>query len=252
MIKGASWLVRGVVGAALLAGGAGAFAGSVMGTGGGTEVTQLLNNFELVTQNATALDKYVRQGLQLDTQLRNLAQNPAALMGPEAGALMHAVGTLIDAGNGIGSSMAQIDQRLGQRYANTQAMTFSQRFQSWTDGSRGNLAASMRAAGLRRDQYRSDSAALDALLAQSQNADGAAAAAQAAAAINIQNVRQLQALGDMLAEQHTAQAEYKIAALDKEQDKQNNVNALAVPLSGPVPDMTNQTSPSRWGTILFH
>lgn len=201
--------------------GASALAGSVAGTGGGTEVTQLMNNIELVTQNAKIVEGYVRQGLQYDTQLRNLIKNPASMFGPEAGALMRSVGALMDSGQAIGSSMYEVDRRLGQRYTNTQAMSFADRFRSWTNGSKGNLEASMRAAGMRRDQYKSDAAALDALYAKAQNDQGAAAAAQTAAEINIQNVRQMQALGDMLAEQHAVTAEYRLAALDKEQAVQD-------------------------------
>lgn len=39
-------------------------AGSVAGTGGSTEVTQILNNLQLIQQYEQQVSTYVRQGLQ--------------------------------------------------------------------------------------------------------------------------------------------------------------------------------------------
>lgn len=226
-------------------------AGSVAGTGGATEVTQIMNNMELVSSYAKEVEAYVRQGMQYDTQLRNLLKNPASLLGPEAGALLSSVSSLMAAGNSIGATMAQVDQRLATKYSLNQAMTFSQRFASWTAGSRDSLSNSMKASGMRRDQYQSDTAALQALYDRRNAGDGAVAAMQTVADINLENTKQLMALGDLLERQHLATSDYLQGELAKADARQQHTDSLGKPLSQPVPDIGVGSPPSRWKTVLF-
>ena len=71
---------------------AAAWAGSVGGTGGATEVTQIANNVQLVAQYEQQLAGYVRQGLQLQAEMTNLIRNPASLLGQDIGNIWAAAG----------------------------------------------------------------------------------------------------------------------------------------------------------------
>src|SRR5947209_1655647 len=70
-------------------------AGSVAGFGGATEVTQILNNVQLVQQYEQQVQQFVRQGLQYEAQLKHLQQNPASLLGQDAANLIQGIGGLM-------------------------------------------------------------------------------------------------------------------------------------------------------------
>ena len=179
-------------------------AGSVAGTGGGTEVTQLRNEVQLGLQYAKQIQQYTTQTLQLQAELKNLISNPTSLLGAEIGGVINGVGQIMSAGNAIGGNMARIDSNFANTFKNTQARTMSQNFTQWHNTSTDTLGAAMKAAGLHRDSYQSDTDALTALYNQSQATQGNLQAMQTLAQINAMQVQQMQKLGDLMATQNIA------------------------------------------------
>lgn len=108
-----------------------AMAGTVAGFGGGTEITQLMNNTQLILQYQQAVDSYLRQGLQLQNELKNLIQNPASLMGVEVGGLINNVGKIMSGGLAIGGNLAQIDKNFAATFKSPTAETLSKNFFKW-------------------------------------------------------------------------------------------------------------------------
>jgi len=194
--------------ASLLAGVCPAMAGSVAGTGGSTEYTQILNNVQLANQYAQQVQQYSTQLLQYQAQMQNLVRNPTSLLGADTSKLLNGIGTIMQAGASIGGTMARIDSNFSQKFQSPLAGTFSQNFKTWTTTSTDTLGASLRSAGMHREQFDSDTAALTALFNKSQQSDGTVAAVQQLSALNAMQIQQIQKLQDLLATQNIASSAY--------------------------------------------
>jgi P-type conjugative transfer protein TrbJ len=194
-------------------------AGSVAGTGGGTEITQIMNNIQLVNSYQQQVQQFVKQGLQYEAQLKNMEKNPTSSMANDMQNMINNIGRTMSAGQSMGGSLAQIDRNFASRYNNPSAATYSQNFSTWTTTSKDTLQGSMMAAGLRRDQYQSDSAALSALYDESQATGGNVAAIQTLSKINIKQVEQMQGLSELMATQNIASSTYMASQTANEQGK---------------------------------
>lgn len=187
------------------------WAGSVLGTGGSTEVTQIANNVQLMQQYAQQVDGYVRQGLQYQTQLKNLIQNPASLLGKDIGGIINGVGKLYSAGNAIGGNVAQIDRNFANTFRSPTAKTLADSFTNWHSTNTDTLEAAMKAAGLTMDSQQSATEQVETLFNKSQAAEGNLQALQVMNEFNAMNVQQLQKLGSLIASQNLAASTYMAA-----------------------------------------
>lgn len=201
-------------------------AGTVAGFGGGTEITQLMNNTQLVLQYEQQVQAYVRQGLQLQNELKNLIQNPASVMGVEVGGLINNVGKIMSGGLAIGSNLAQIDKNFATTFKSPTADTLSKNFFKWHKTSTDTLEGALKAAGLHREHYASEADALAALYNQSQATSGNLDALQTLSQINIKQIQHLQSLGDLMATQNLASSTYMAAQTAKGQASIENDDAV--------------------------
>lgn len=203
-----------------------AIAGSVAGFGGGTEVTQLLNNIQLINAYEQQVQGYVRQGLQLQNEIKNLTQNPASLLGTDVGNLINGVGKIMAGANSIGGNLAQIDKNFATTFKSPTAATLSQNFTKWHSTSTSTLEGALKSAGMHRDQFATDTDAIQALYNQSQATGGNMQALQTLSQINIKQLQQSQALGDLMATQNIASSTYMAAQSSKGQAVQDRSDAI--------------------------
>ncbi len=91
-------------------------AGSVAGFGGSTEVTQILNNLQLIQSYEQQVQAYVRQGVQVQNELRNLIANPTSVLGSDVGNMINTIGQIWNGGQSMGFNLAQIDRNFAQTY----------------------------------------------------------------------------------------------------------------------------------------
>lgn len=223
-------------------------AGSVAGTGGSTEFTQIANNIQLASQYEQQISAYVRQGLQLQNELKNLIQNPASAMDRETGNLISGVGKLMSGGLAIGSNMAQIDKNFASTFKSPTAATLSQNFLRWHQTSTDTLEGALKAAGMHRDQFETDTDALAALYNESQASDGNLKALQTLSKINAMQVQQMQQLQDLIATQNIAASTYMAAQTAKGQARQDQQDALeaAALAAMPAKPVTLDTAPQTF------
>lgn len=224
------------------------FAGSVAGTGGGTEVTQIANNIQLVQQYQQTVQGYVRQGLQLQNELKNLTQNPASLLGSEVGRIINGVGSIMSAGNSIGGGMAQINKNFDSTFKSPTAATLAQSFTKWNNTSTSTLEGAMKAAGMHRDATQSDTDALNALYVESQAADGNLKAIQTLSKINSMQVQQMQKLQDLLATQNIASTTYMASQTAKAEAKNQQEILYSSDYDKSIPEI-QMGAPKRWKEI---
>jgi len=211
-------------------------------TGGASEVTQLVNMAQLINSYAQQVDAYVRQGQQYATQLQNLQRNPLSIMGSDVTNMVRGIGQIMSAGQAMGGSLAQIDKKFASTFNSPTAASFSTKFLSWTDASKGTLQGAMQAAGMHRDAYASNTDALRALYDESQSRDGNLAAIQTLSKINAKQVESIMALGDLMATQNIASNAYMAAQNSKEQARLENNRSIMGEGKLPVPKFTNKNS----------
>jgi len=234
-------LVAGCIAAAICISATPALAGSVGGTGGSTEATQLENNLQLVQSYEQQVQSYIRQGIQVQNELKNLIANPTSLLGADIGNMINTVGQIWSGGQAIGYNLAQIDKNFAQTFKNPTAGNFAKLFTSWHQTNTDTLQAALRAIGTQRDQYASSQAALTDLYTRSQATNGNLDALQTLSQINIRQIQELQSLKELMASQASAATTYMAARSAKDQ-LQDNINAEAQNiLSQPIPKFQGST-----------
>ena len=242
------WLVA----TAIALGSAGvATAGTVAGFGGGTEVTQIANNVQLIQQYEQMVAGYVRQGLQLQAEMKNLIQNPASMLGKDIGGIINGVSKIYSGGKSIGGNLATIDKNFASTFKNPTAETLSKSFTRWHQTSTDTLEAALKAAGMHRDQFESDNAALQALYDQSQNTQGNLDALQTLSKFNAAQIQQMQGLKDLIASQNIAASTYMAAQNAKEVKSQADYEQLSRPYEQPIPTVEKGTV-IKWNKVLFN
>lgn len=189
-------------------------AGSVAGNGGATEVTQLLNNVELVQQSEQMyqqVENTLQQVQMMAQQLKNLASAPAQLWG-QAQADLVQLTQLVNQTTAIGYAAGNIDLQFRQAfpgYAQTAGTTnFGARYKSLIGKAMDGLNSSLQAAGLNVAQFDTERNAISQIQAISAGSPGALQAMQAGNMIASQTVDQLQKMRQLLATQAYAQSNY--------------------------------------------
>lgn len=239
-----------VAGAVLFVAWGTATAGSVGGTGGATEVTQIQNNVQLVVQYEQQVQAFLRQGLQLQAELKNLIQNPTSMLGPEVGNLINDVGKVMSGGMSIGWSMEEIDRNFATTFKSPTAETLARSFTRWNQANTDTLEGALRAIGRHRSQFATDTDAIRALYNESQATQGNLQALQTLAKINTKQLEQNQKLHDLLLNQHTAEANYMATQVAKANKSEDEFNKMATPYNPEIAPVT--TKPAiKWNQILF-
>ena len=182
-----------------------------------TEVTQVMNNIKLAASYAQQVQQYQTQLQQYQTQLTNMRLNPASVLPDRLDKLISGIGKVMSAGNSIGDSMAEVDANFSKTYKDKLTGNYAENFRTWTESSQDTLGAAMRAAGMHRDSYASDSAALSALFAKSQTSQGTGAALQTLSEINVSQIQHTQKLESLISSQALAQSSFMAEQNAKQQ-----------------------------------
>jgi P-type conjugative transfer protein TrbJ len=189
-------------------------AGSVAGNGGATEVTQILNNVELVNQSAQMYQE-VQQTLQqvqmMQQQLKNLISAPQQLWGQAQQDLIQLT-QLVSQTTAISYAAANIDQQFRQAFpgfAQTAGNTnFGAKYKDLMGKAMDGLNSALQAAGMNVKQFDTERNAIVQIQGISAGSQGALQAMQAGNMIASQTVDQLQKLRQLLATQTLAQSNY--------------------------------------------
>jgi type IV secretion system protein TrbJ len=190
---------------------------------GATEMTQLLNNGELIAlvgKSGEQINNQITQITQLAEQiqnqlkiyqnmLQNTAQLPDHVWGDVEGDL-NRLRDVINQGQSISFSMGNIDDELHQRFKSyaslksdlPNAASYSATYQTWSDTNRDTIGGTLRAANLTAKQFDSEESTMDELRSMSKSADGQMKALQVGHQIAAQEVAQMQKLRGLVS-QHT-------------------------------------------------
>ncbi|MDP2196092.1 MAG: hypothetical protein Q8J72_08915 [Rhodocyclaceae bacterium] len=194
------------------------------GIAGATEITQILNNVQLVQQYATQSQQYVTQLQQTQAMLTNLMENPLGVQSPDVLRIANNMAKLHSMGKDIGSSVAKVDENFGKMFNSREALNFADKFRTWTEGSTDGLKSAMQNAGMQREQFADDATALQGLTERVSSSQGNLAALKTLGSINAKQIEESMKLRDLIATQQQATNQHLIAQAQKEQ-KIEDMNA---------------------------
>ncbi len=232
---------------------------------GATEMTQMLNNGELISlvgQSTEQINNQITQITQLAEQiqnqlniyqnmLQNTAQLPNHIWGQVEGDLSQ-LQNIVKQGQGIAFSMGNADDLLKQRFKSyadlktglPNADSFSSTYQTWSDTNRDTISSTLKAASLTAEQFDTEEDTMGQLRSMSQSADGQMKALQVGHQIAAQQVAQMQKLRGIVSQQTTMMGTWlQSEQTDKDlaqarREKFFNSNVQSVP--------TGQKMEPRW------
>ncbi|GAB3441583.1 P-type conjugative transfer protein TrbJ [Massilia solisilvae] len=225
-----------------------ASAGSVAGFGGSTEVTQILNNVELVNQSAQMYQQVqntLQQVMMEKQQLQNLMAAPAQTWG-QAQQELAALAALVNKTAALSYAGGNIDQMFKQKFpgfAKTAGNTnFGGKFQSLVQTQLDGLNSALQAAGLQSSQFANERSAIQQIQNMSAGSQGALAAMQAGNMIASQQIDQLQKLRQLYMSQMQAQNSYMAGQVQAQADQTDAVQTFMNQGNGKV---------RKWGESGF-
>ena len=226
-----------------------AIAGSVAGTGGATEVTQLLNNVQL-GQQTQSLAQQVTTTLQqlqvLQQQLQYAQQNlitaPQQIWGIAQSDLARLI-SLAGQANTITYAAGVNQQQFNQLYPGYQGAQTTQtnQYSGLLTSSFAAQQSAIQNAGLNISQFATERAAIQTIQSTSANSPGALQAVQAGNMLTSQIIDQMQKVRVLIADQTTAQA--NAAAAQGQNDSNGRAAAQAFNPAYVAPVTTNDSDP---------
>lgn len=205
-------------------------AGSVAGNGGSTEITQILNNVELIQQSAQMYQEVqntIQQVTMMQSQLKNLIQAPQMVWG-QVQADLQQLTQLVAQGQALGYALGNIDQTFASQfkgYTTSLKQNFGTQSKQWTQTSLDSLKSALNTAGMQSSQFASEQSAMDSIQSISAGSPGALQAAQAGVMVASQQVQQLQKLRQLFMAQMQAQNAFLAKQEQQEANDRSTMDA---------------------------
>lgn len=213
-------LICGLISVSLLSNSALVHAGGG-GVAGATEVTQILNNVQLLEQSSQMYQQVQQTIMQVNMaqqQLKNLIAAPQFIWG-QAQAELQQLTNLVAQGQALGYQLANIDEAFSTKYsgyANTAKIDFKTASRQWTATSLDSIKSALQTAGVQSQQFASEESALQTIQSIASGSQGGLQAAQAGVMVASQQVNQLQKLRQLFMAQMQAQNSYMASQEQKE------------------------------------
>lgn len=215
-----------LLGAAFLISTATAFAGSVAGTGGSTEITQLANNTQLAMSYTEQAQQTIHQFNQYQAMLKNLLRlTPSNVADTSARKLWNDnnmndtfrnMYRIVVGGQQMAYSLSNMDQQfqnLHPGYGNYgTGFNYQDAYRNWSDTTRNSVMGSLRMAAVQADDLQSERDLVVALSDSSSTAEGQLQAVQAGNQIGVAMVSQMQKLRQLQMVQIQTQSKAAISA----------------------------------------
>lgn len=179
------------------------FAGGAA-TGGASEWTQVINMVQLADSYAQDGLRYQNEIMRYETMVKNLADNPLGVTGPNLQLLIDNQAKIMNYGSAIGQSMSQVDKNVAKAFNNPNASSFGVKFGVAANMALDQLKAAMLNMGLQHDNAKTDAENIKALVNKVQKADGDKGALQALGELNAAQLQESQQYRQLFSEQSQA------------------------------------------------
>lgn len=203
---------------ALVAAWPAAQAGTVAGTGGSTEFTQLANNIELAQSYSQLVQSYSTQLKQYQNMLTNTLNIPNQVWGSIQSDLQ-GLANIVQQGQALAYSSTNIGSQFQSTFKGFQfpaGFNYKTEYKKWSGTTMDSLKGALEAAGLQSQQFATEEGVLTQLRGMSLNAEGQMQAIQAGSQIAEQQVQQLQKLRQLMLLQLQSQNTYLAAQENRE------------------------------------
>ena len=224
-----------------------ALGGTVAGTGGSTEITQILNNAQLIDQTNEMYDQTVKLSGQLQKQaamVDDMKRQGKSLSKQEWGRTSEDLRELSDVvrqGEAMAYSNSNSDAIYRQKFKGydfyskekgKSTSTYSDRYSDWSKTNIDSISGAMRAANLQATQFDSEETTMRTIQRLSQSAQGRMEAIQAGNLIAAQQVGQMQKLRGLVMAQMQMQAAFmSTETSEKDQAKAKSEQFLGEDIS---------------------
>ena len=172
---------------------------------GATELTQLLNNAQLVDSVAKQAQQLATQLNMYESMLKNLKTLPGQTWGNVANDLA-ALQRVVAQGQALSFAGQNIAAQFSATYPGyTQGTKYTTSYQNWSQVTMDTIKGSLAGANLQASQFASEEATLASLRAMSQNPEGQVQALQVGQQIAVEQTSQLQKLRGLMMAQMQSQ-----------------------------------------------
>lgn len=214
-------------------------------TGGATEITQILNNAELLDIAIREAENLAYQIRQYEIMYENMRNLPNHIK-QQALADLQALASIVATGRGVAYSSGQIDEdyqrehRSFEYYEQMQRgetgqrdhAAFSERYRDWSEVNHDSVRGALRAAGLQAQQFDREDSALRTIEAQMESAAGTKQLLQAGGSIAAMQVEQLQKLRQLQMAQIQLQSAQVGGSIDRQAEDDADLQRALRPLDG--------------------
>lgn len=195
----------------------------VVCTNCGTEVTQLLNNVQMVKQVLTSAQQLQAELNMFKNMVTNSETVPSHIWG-KAMQDIAKINTLLQQSQALAHTSGNIDDQYASRYGTYQSYMSKQmngqdwdaKYDQWSRETNDNMLYTMKALGLQASQMDDDDAVMQQLQTLSQSSEGRMQALQVGNMMAAQTMRQIQKLEKLMMVNTQMQANYLAAQQDKE------------------------------------
>jgi P-type conjugative transfer protein TrbJ len=181
------------------------------------------NEWTQLAQNAVLIDSYAKQALTLEQNIlqyqamvKHLQENPLGAVLPNLGLLVTNANKILSNGADIGNNMGKVGDNIAKAFKNPQG-DFGFKFRVWTNASKEALTGAMLNAGLVREQFADDSAAIQALITKNQASVGDLGALKTLGEFGAAQLQESIKLRDLISAQQLAVNNYMMVEANKKQ-----------------------------------
>lgn len=170
----------------------------------GSEYTQILNSIQLADSFSQDALRFQNEILRYEVMLKNLADNPLGVTGPNLQLLVDNQAKIMAYGSSIGQSMSQVDKNVAKAFNNPTATSFGVKFGIAANIALDQLRTAMLDHGLQHDNAQSDSANIQKLVDKVRQSGGDKGAIQALGELNAAQLQEAQQYRQLFSEQSQA------------------------------------------------
>lgn len=189
--------------------------------GGATELTQLLNRYQLALQ-------YITQLKQTEAQLQNLIKSTQiSLENPQA--YLSTLAGIVEKNQALGLSSARVTQKLEAAYGSdfdAHAPYNGRDYADWMKTTKDSIRGAVRATGVQQDALASEGEQIMQLIQLSDSADGNLKVQQVGNQIALMQLQQAQKLRQMNMAQAQAMNARALAVQNKEENSADVMKRL--------------------------
>jgi type IV secretion system protein TrbJ len=188
---------------------------------GATEITQLLNNIELVHQTLKQAEQLSAELQMLNNMVQNIKNIPNQIWSTITQDLQ-AVMRVVQQGQALAFSASNISEEFTRKFPGfVQPTNYIASYKSWSDTTRDSIRGALAAANLQSQQFATEESALSQLRSMSQSSEGRMQALQVGTQVAVEQVAQLQKLRALVMSQIQAQDTY----MASQQQQKDSVKA---------------------------